>query len=73
LKQISSILLDIFRFYYHGFRNSRTGKRLLVIVLIKFFIFFFILKLIFFPNLLKSKFINDKDRSEYVLKQLTKK
>ncbi len=32
---------------------------------------FAILKLFFFPDFLKKKFDNDKQRSEYVLDQLT--
>jgi len=63
----------MFLFYYEGFKNSRTGTKLLILILIKLFIMFFILKLFFFPNFLNSKFDTDKEKSEHVLRQLTKK
>ncbi|MCK9219371.1 MAG: DUF4492 domain-containing protein [Bacteroidales bacterium] len=47
-----------------------TGKNLWIIILIKIFILFFILRLFFFPNFLQSKFSNDKERSDYVKEQL---
>jgi hypothetical protein len=46
------------------------GKKLWIIILIKLFILFFILRLFFFPDFLKSKFSNDKDRGDYVREQL---
>lgn len=49
-----------------------VGKKLWTIILVKLFIMFIILKLIFFPNLLKKNFRNDTERSDYVLEQLTK-
>lgn len=63
----------IWRFYYEGFRTmSSWGKQIWIIILIKLFIMFAILKIWFFPNFLKSNFDNDKQRSEYVLENLTK-
>ena len=44
--------------------------KLILIILIKFIIFFLVLRLIFFPNFLKSKFSNDKDRADYIRDQL---
>ncbi len=48
------------------------GRQVWLIILIKLFIMFVILKLFFFPNLLKQNFDTDEQRSEYVLEQLTK-
>jgi len=62
---------NVFRFYYEGFRNMTLGKSLWLIILVKLFVFFFIMKLFFFPNLLKKKFENDQQRGNYVLEQLT--
>ena len=60
------------RFYYDGFTNmSSWGKKVWIIILIKLFIIFAILRLFFFPDFLKKNFENDKQRSEYVLDQLT--
>jgi hypothetical protein len=57
--------------YIDGFRNmSSWGRKLWIIILIKLFIMFVILKIFFFPDILKEKHDNDKQRSEYVLDQL---
>jgi len=65
------IISRFFDLYIDGFRNlSSWGKKLWIIILIKLFIMFFILKIFFFPNILKEKYDNDKQRSEYVLDQL---
>ena len=62
----------IIRFYYDGFREMTVGKKLWIIVIIKLVIFFLVLKVFFFPDFLKSKFGTDKERSEYVLDDITK-
>ena len=65
-------LKKIILFYYDGFKGMTIGKKLWTIILIKLFVMFVVLKLIFFPNLLKKNFSNDRQRSNYVLEQLTK-
>jgi len=66
--------LNLFRkiwlLYYDGFRNMTVGRKLWVIILIKLFILFFILRIFFFPNFLNSKFKTDKQRGDYVREQL---
>ncbi len=64
---------SIIQFYYDGFKSMTLGKTLWAIIIIKLFIMFFILKLFFFPDLLKKNFKNDEDRSRHVLEQLTNK
>ena len=66
-----NIFIRIFRFYYEGFKNMTVGKRLWLIILIKLFVFFIILRLFFFPDFLKTRFESDQKRGEYVLDQLT--
>jgi len=66
------ILKNIFRFYYEGFRSMTVGRRLWLIIILKLIVMFLILKLFFFPNFLKTKFKTDRDRSNYVIEQLTK-
>lgn len=71
MKSLSSILISLFRFYYDGFRGiSGWGKQVWIIILIKLFIMFAILRLFFFPDFLQKKYDNDKQRSEYVMDQL---
>jgi len=69
---MKGILLKIFYLYYDGFRNMTLGKKLWIIILIKLFIMFAILKLFFFHDFLKSRFETNKERSNYVIDQLTK-
>ncbi len=65
------ILKKIWQFYYEGFRDmTPRGKKLWVIILIKLFIMFAILKVFFFPNILKDKFHSDKERIQHIEKQL---
>ncbi len=66
-----NIFIRIFRFYYEGFKNMTVGKRLWLIILIKLFVFFVILRLFFFPDFLKTRFNTDEQRGDYVLEQLT--
>lgn len=68
-----SLLSRIFRFYYEGFTTmSWWGKRIWLILLIKLFVIFIILKLFFFPDFLKKNYRTDEQRSEHVLEQLIK-
>lgn len=68
-----NIFIRAFRFYLDGFRNlSGWGKQVWIIILLKFFILFLILKVFFFPDILKKNFDTDEERSDYVLEQITK-
>lgn len=60
----------VFHFYIDGFKNMKLGKRLWVIIGIKFILFFLIMKFFFFPNILKENFSTDAQRSEHVLQSL---
>lgn len=64
--------INIWKFYFEGFRNMSTwGRQVWIIILIKLFVLFFVLKLFFFPDFFKTRFNNDQDRSEYMLEVLT--
>jgi hypothetical protein len=63
--------MKLFRFYFDGFMNlSGWGRKVWIIIIIKLFIMFAIIRLFLFPDLLQKKFDNDKQRSEYVMNQL---
>jgi len=62
----------IFYFYYDGFKSMTVGRQLWIIILIKLFILFAVLKIFFFPDLLKEKFSSDKERGDFVIEQLSK-
>ena len=72
MKHLLRPVHEVIRFYYDGFINmSVWGRKVWIIIIIKLFIIFIILKLFFFQDFLKKKFDNDKQRSEYVIDQLT--
>lgn len=62
-------LSEFFRLYVDGFKGMTLGKTLWIIILVKLFIMFAILKVFFFPNLLRTEYDNDKERSEHVSKE----
>ncbi len=61
---------QVFYLYYDGFRSMTVGKTLWLIIGIKLFIFFVIIKMLFFPNFLSSKCDTDEQKTEYVRHQL---
>ncbi|MDF1559525.1 MAG: DUF4492 domain-containing protein [Bacteroidales bacterium] len=72
MARLFSALGKAARFYYEGFRTmSWWGNRVWIIILVKLFIMFLILKLFFFPDFLKTNFSSDRERGDYVLEQLT--
>ena len=66
-----SILKRVFKFYYEGFKNMTLGKTLWIHIIIKLFIFFFIMKIFFFPDVLKKEYSTDEEISQHVLENLT--
>ena len=61
--------MRIFRFYVDGFKSMDLGRTLWLIILIKLFIMFVILKLFFFPRYL-NRFDTVSDKEHYVSKEL---
>ena len=64
-------LSRVFHLYYDGFRSMTVGKTLWLIIGIKLFVFFVVIKLLFYPNFLSSKCDTEQEKSEYVRHQLT--
>jgi flagellar basal body-associated protein FliL len=50
----------------------KVGKKLWIIIAIKMFLFFVVIKFLFFPNIMEENFSNDQQRAEYILNHLTK-
>lgn len=65
---IKKIFINIWNFYYEGFRSMTLGRTLWALILFKLFIMFFILKLFFFPSFLKGK--STEEKQEYVGSEL---
>jgi hypothetical protein len=59
----------IFRFYSDGFKSMEWGRELWMIILIKLFIMFVILRLFFFPRFL-NQFDTVSDKEDYVSNEL---
>ena len=67
---ITGFTRRVWDLYYEGFRNMTVGKTLWIIILVKVFIFFVVMKLLFFPNLLKRDYNTDEERAEHVRNEL---
>ena len=69
---IMELLKKIVCFYKEGFTNMpKWGKQVWLIIIIKLFVMFVILKIFFFPNFLNTNFKTDVERSNHVLENLT--
>lgn len=67
------VFKKIFNFYYQGFRSMTLGKTLWLIILIKLFIMFAILKIFFFPNFLSSKAEGESEKANYIISEMEKR
>lgn len=56
----------VFMFYRDGFREMTIGRKLWTIILVKLFVLFAVVKVLFFPDLLKRDYDTDSQRSEAV-------
>lgn len=65
---IKKNIISIYTFYRDGFRGMTIGRTLWVLILIKLFLMFFVLKLFFFPSFLKGK--DQMEKQEYVGNEL---
>ena len=63
-------LLKIWRFYVDGFKSMTTGRVLWLIILVKLFIMFAILRIFFFPNYLNEHTNSSEEKGEFVSTQL---
>lgn len=61
---IKKTVINIWKFYRDGFCAMTLGRTLWMIILVKLFIMFFILKLFFFPSFLSGK--STEEKQEYV-------
>ena len=59
--------------YVDGFRSMTVGKTLWLIIAIKLFIFFVVIKILFFPDFLSLKSDSDEGKAQYVREQFINK
>jgi hypothetical protein len=65
-------LYRAFDLYYDGFRHMELGRTLWLVILIKLFVIFVVLKLFFFPNFL-SRHADEGQESQFVATQLNER
>ena len=70
MEQNTNIFKRIFRFYIEGFRNMTWGRTLWLIIILKLFVFFVVLRIFVFQPYYKG--LNDKEKAEMVGKKLMK-
>ena len=70
MEQNTNIFKRIFRFYIEGFRNMTWGRTLWLIIILKLFVFFVVLRIFFLQPYYKG--LNDKEKAEMVGKKLMK-
>ena len=61
----NGFLYRAFRLYYDGFRSMTLGKTLWLVIAIKLFIIFVILKIFFFPNFI-GQHAEEGEEAEFV-------
>ena len=59
--------------YVDGFRNMTVGRSLWALIIVKLVIFFAILKIFFFPDILASEYDSDAERADAVRSALVEK
>ncbi len=66
------MLRRIFYFYYDGFRSMTLGRTLWLIIAVKLFVIFVVLKLVFFPDFLRQHAPQGAE-AEFVATQLNQR
>lgn len=66
MKNIYTGLKNVAVFYIDGFRRMTVGRYLWALIIVKLIIFFAILKLFFFPDILATRYADDDARAAAV-------
>ena len=67
--KIRTIASNVWHLYADGFRDMTIGRTLWLVILIKLFIIFFILKIFFFPNFIDNH-AKKGEEAEFVSSQV---
>lgn len=62
--KITFRIIDVWRFYRDGFKQMTWGRTLWVIILLKLFVIFVVLRMFFFKPILNG--LNNEEKSERV-------
>jgi len=66
-----SVLKKVFNFYVDGFKSMTWGKTLWLLILLKLFLIFFVMKFFFFSDKPVHQFDTDEEKGMHVLENLT--
>ncbi len=65
---------NVWRLYRDGFRGmTALGRTLWLVILIKLFVLFFVLRLFFLPDFLRSRARDEAGRGDYVSRELVER
>ncbi|AWI34991.1 DUF4492 domain-containing protein [Helicobacter apodemus] len=64
------ILTRISSFYYFGFKNMRLGRSLWLVIIVKLFIIFGILKVFIYDNSLHKLYATQEEKSQFITHNL---
>ena len=79
MKTNQNIFHRAFNLYYEGFRDMTLGRTLWLIIIVKLFVIFVVLKLFFFPDFLNRNVGSggadptDEDKAGFVAKELVER
>ena len=68
---MSGFISKAISMYVDGFKSMTVGKKLWLIIFAKIVIFFLVLKLVFFPDILSVNYDTDEQRADAVRSALT--
>ena len=68
---MSGFISKAISMYVDGFKSMTVGKKLWLIIFAKIVIFFLVLKLFFFPDILSVNYDTDEQRADAVRSALT--
>lgn len=72
LMKRDNVLGSVWRFYVEGFRSMTVGRKLWALIIIKLIVFFAVLRLFFFHDILGERYDTDAERANAVRYNLTK-
>lgn len=61
---------DIWQFYREGFRQMTWGRTLWLLILVKLFVLFVVLRVFFFPDFLNGVTDTGEEKENYVSREL---
>ncbi|MBN1769227.1 MAG: DUF4492 domain-containing protein, partial [Prolixibacteraceae bacterium] len=61
----------VLNFYVDGFKSMTWGKQLWLLIFLKLFLFFFIMKFFFFSDTIEDKYETDEEVGMHILDNIT--